>query len=75
MVGIVTTTATPSQTLAEHLLGRPVGEYIAEKRSSRPRWSWRLIAEQLGEDTAGKVVVTAETIRQWAASAPQAVAS
>ena len=72
----MTTTATPSQTLAEHLLGRPVGEYIAEKRNARrPRWSWRLIAEQLAEDTGGKVVVTAETVRVWAASAPQAVAS
>lgn len=56
---------TPSQALAETLLGRPLSEYIAEKRNAKPRWSWRLIAEQLAEDTDGKVVVTYETLRNW----------
>lgn len=57
----------PSKALAEHLLGRSLNDYIAEKRSARrPRWSYRMIAEQLAEDTAGRVAVTGETIRQWA---------
>lgn len=55
----------PSQVLADHLLGRSLADYVAEKRTSRPRWSWRLIAEQLAEDTDGKVDVTGETLRNW----------
>lgn len=56
---------TPSQALAEFLLGRSLSEYVAEKRSARPQWSWQLIASQLTEDTAGRVNVTRETLRQW----------
>lgn len=65
----------PSKALAEHLLGRSLSDYIAEKRAARrPRWSYRMIAEQLADDTDGKVVVTGETVRQWAPS-DHAVAS
>lgn len=56
---------TPTQRLAEHLLGRSLAEYIAEKRNARPRWSWQLIAEQLAEDTAGQVSVSHEAVRNW----------
>ena len=59
---------TPSQVLAEVVLGRPLAEYVNEKRTARPRWPWRLIAEQLAEDTGGKVNVTAETLRSWYAA-------
>ena len=60
------TDLTPAQLLADELLGRPLSEYVAEKRRSRrPKWSWRLIAEQLAEDTDGKVDVTGETLRIW----------
>lgn len=68
----------PSKALAEHILGRSLSDYIAEKRAvRRPRWSYRMIAEQLAEDTDGKVVVTGETVRQWEPtnSERQAVAS
>jgi hypothetical protein len=51
--------------LADVLLGRPLVEYVGEKRSGRPRWSWSLIAEQLVDDTGGKVAVTGETLRLW----------
>lgn len=51
------------QTLAELLIERPLAEYVTEKRIGRPKWSWREIAEQLAEDTGGKVAVTAETLR------------
>ena len=53
------------QTLAELLLERPLAEYVAEKRNARPRWPWRLIAEQLEYDTEGKVIVSHEALRQW----------
>lgn len=56
---------TPTQRLAELALGRPLDEYVAEKRNAKPRWSWQLIAEQLAEDTNGQVVVTREALRNW----------
>lgn len=60
--------ATPNQRLADSLLQRPVVDYIREKRESTPRWSWRLIARQLLDDTAGQVDVTSETLRLWFAN-------
>lgn len=62
---VVTVKLTPSQLLAEAILDRPLVEYVEEKRTARPRWSWKLISETLAEDTAGKVDVTAETLRRW----------
>jgi hypothetical protein len=56
---------TPSQVLADHLLGRPLAEYVAEKRSARPRWSWQLISEQIAADTDGKVAINRESLRSW----------
>lgn len=56
---------TPTQRLADQLLRRPLAEYVAEKRSAKPRWSWQLIAEQLAEDTDGQVTVTREALRTW----------
>jgi len=61
----MTSEMSPNQRLAETLLDKPIGQYIAEKRTTRPRWSWRLIAEQLREDTNGQVDVTGETLRGW----------
>lgn len=57
--------STANQRLAELLLGRPLSEYVIEKRTSVPRWTWRLIAEQLATDTEGDVQVSHETLRQW----------
>lgn len=59
------TTLTPTQRLAGEVLGRPLAEYVQEKRAAKPRWPWRLIAEQLAVDTDGKVTVTHEAIRKW----------
>jgi hypothetical protein len=56
---------TPTQQLASLKLGRPLDEYVAEKRSARPRWSWSLIAEQLATDTDGQVSITGEALRLW----------
>lgn len=54
-----------SQRLAEHLLHRPLSEYVAEKRLARPRWAWSLIAEQLAADTEGEVTLSGEALRSW----------
>jgi hypothetical protein len=56
---------TPTQRLAEIKLGRPLVDYVVEKRTARPRWTWQLIAEQLADDTDGEVSVTREALRQW----------
>ena len=58
-------TLTPSQRLAELSLGRPLAEYVYEKRNARPRWTWRLIAEQIALDTHGTVNLSHESLRQW----------
>jgi hypothetical protein len=58
-------TLTPSQRLAEMALGRPLADYVAEKRNARPRWTWRLIAEQIATDTNGTVNLSHETLRGW----------
>ena len=62
----VTDGLTPSQRLAETLLGQPLAAYLSDKRNARPVWSWRLIAEQLAADTGGAVTVSHETVRAWA---------
>ena len=56
---------TPTQELADRLLGRPLAEYVAEMRSARPRWPWRLISRQLAADTDGQVNVSHEALRGW----------
>ena len=66
-------TLTPSQRLAEVFLGRPLAEYVAEKRAQeRPRWSWQNIADQLKVDTNGEIVLNPETIRLWYATTDEA---
>lgn len=56
---------TPTQRLAGIKLGRPLVDYVAEKRNARPRWTWQLIAEQLADDTDGEITVSREALRQW----------
>jgi hypothetical protein len=57
---------TTSQRLAGHLLGRPLAEYVMEKRAQeRPRWSWQDIADQLADDTQGEINLSAESLRLW----------
>ena len=56
---------TPTQRLAAIKLGRPLEEYVNEKRTARPRWPWTLIAEQLEIDTDGEIKVSHEALRQW----------
>jgi hypothetical protein len=56
---------TPTQHLASLKLGVPLAEYVADKRSQSPRWSWGLIAEQLAADTDGVVDISREALRRW----------
>ena len=57
------TQRTATQRLADVLLGRPVEDYIAERREAgRP---WRFIARDLHEATNGQIDVTYETLRTW----------
>ena len=56
---------TPSQRLAGIELGRPLADYVTEKRTARPRWTWRMIADQVAIDTDGKINVSHESLRQW----------
>ena len=56
---------TPTQRLAAIKLGRPLADYVSEKRTARPRWTWEAIADQLAADTDGEVTVSREALRQW----------
>ena len=58
-------TLTPTQRCAAVKLGRPLVDYVSEKRTARPKWSWELIADQLAADTDGDIVVSREALRQW----------
>ena len=55
---------TPTQRLAGVLLGKPVHDWINERR--RAGRSWRLIARDLCEATNGQIDVTHEALRRWA---------
>lgn len=67
--------ASPTRRLADLLLGRPVEEWISERRLAGR--SWRLIERDLRETTEGEVDVTHETLRSWCPDdpAPKAAAS
>lgn len=56
-----------AQRLATALLGRDVGEFIAEQRDGGK--SWQAIAIKLRDLTGGErgVTVSDETVRRWAA--------
>lgn len=56
---------TPTQRLAAIKLGRPLADYVTEKRNARPQWPWRMIADQIVIDTDGEIVVSHESLRQW----------
>jgi hypothetical protein len=61
--------------LADFLLDKPLSDYVREKRTGRPKWSWADIAAQLSDDTGSKVDVSGETLRLWFASDERSEAS
>ena len=60
---------TPQQQVASLLLGQPVLPWIIARRPAR---SWRRIADELKTATEGKVDITGQTARVWAANAEPA---
>lgn len=54
---------TPTQRLADLLLGVPLGEFVATRRSAKR--SWRLIALDLRDETDGEIDVTPQTLQNW----------
>lgn len=57
-------TSTPTQRLASLILGRPVQDWIHDRR--RAGRSWRLIARDLYEATNGQIDITHQAARNWA---------
>lgn len=58
------TSGTPRQQLADIALGRPVADFIADRRDAGA--SYRTIARELHAATGGQVDVTDQTVRAWA---------
>ena len=54
--------ATPTQRLANVVLGEDLETFVT---SRRPERSWRLIARDLREATDGQVDVTEQTLQNW----------
>lgn len=57
---------TPTQQLATMLLGRPVDEWIRERRAAGQ--PWRVIARDLYERTNGRIDVAHQTLVNWTES-------
>lgn len=53
----------PTQRLASLKLGRPLEEYVAEKRNAGLPWS--SIAAEISLDTEGEVEISRESLRLW----------
>lgn len=53
----------PRQRLATLLLGRPVTEFIAERRANGD--SYRTVAAALRDATSGEIDVSDVTVRTW----------
>jgi hypothetical protein len=56
-------TGTPSQILAEAIIGERLDLWVAQCRGAG--MSWQAIAAELKERTLGRVDVNRETIRTW----------
>lgn len=54
---------TPTQRLADHILGEPLAARVERDRKAGK--SWRVIARDLYVETGGQVDVTHETLRTW----------
>lgn len=59
------TAASPTQRLAEILLGANLEEWVAERRDPEVRRSWRVIANELNRATDQQIDVTGEALRLW----------
>lgn len=57
---------TTAQHLADLILGLPVEAWVADRRAQGARW--HSIPSELSDATAGRVVVTERTLRNWLAA-------
>lgn len=57
----------PRQRLADLLLGRPVVEFIAERRANGT--TWPQIRDELCDATDGEIDVTWQAVQQWGSQA------
>lgn len=57
-------TLTPNQKLAGMILGKPVKQYIRERRAAGR--SWRLVARDLYDATNGQIDITYQAAKNWA---------
>jgi hypothetical protein len=57
----------PRQRLASVLIGRPVTDFIADRRFAGE--SWPTIRDAIRHETAGEVDVSWQAVQQWAADA------
>lgn len=64
---------TPTQKLADRILGEPVESWITDRRGTGA--SWRRIALQLRDETSGEIDVTPSTLLSWAPDAVKAVSA
>jgi hypothetical protein len=54
---------TAKQRLADLVLGRPLAEFVAERRADNR--AWRLISRDLADATDGAIEITGESLRSW----------
>ena len=63
----MTTQPPPRQRLADHLLGRPALDFIAEHRADGK--SWPQVRDLLRDATDGEINVSWQALQQWIARA------
>ena len=54
---------TAKQRLADLVLGRPLAEFVAERRASD--MAWRRISRELLDATDGAIDISGESLRSW----------
>jgi len=54
---------TAKQRLADLVLGRPLAEFVAERRADGT--AWRRIAQDLTDATDGSLDISGESLRSW----------
>jgi hypothetical protein len=54
---------TAKQRLADLVLGRPLAEFVAERRANEV--AWRRIGREVLDATDGTVEISGETLRAW----------
>lgn len=54
---------TAKQRLADFILGRPLAEFVAERRADDV--AWRRISRELLDSTDGAVDISGESLRAW----------